>query len=139
MLKDPSLRNIIKQIDFLKDVDDNHIDKIIGELIEVSFEPNEFILKEGRQGGSFFFLMDGTVSIWHSEDESELTKIATIEAPSYFGELALLHEKNRNATIKTETAVSACMLCKEAFKELIMKNEKIKNDLSKYSKSRLQK
>ncbi len=134
---DSSLEKVLKQIDFLAETSESYLNKITRELIEVSFEPGEYILKEGRQGGSFFFLLEGTISIWTTDIDGELQKIATVEAPSYFGELALLHEQNRNASIKTETRVQASMLCKEAFKDLILGNPKIKNNLIKFSTQRL--
>lgn len=136
--EDNSLTSILRKIDFLADADDACINKIVKELIEVSFEADECILKEGRQGGSFFFLLEGSVSIWSGEC-GETKKIAMIEAPSYFGELALLHGKNRNATIKTESQVNASMLCREAFKELILGNPKLKKNLIKFSEQRLKK
>ncbi len=128
--------NTLKNLDFLKDTDDAYIKKLTKELMEVSFEANECILKEGRRGGSFFFLLKGTISIWISLDNGDLIKIAQLSAPAYFGELALIHDLNRTATIKTETEVKACSLSKEAFKELILSNDDIREKLIKYTSER---
>lgn len=132
---------LIKKIDFLKGLDDEHISKIIRESIEISFEPNEYILKEGRKGGYFFFLLEGTVSIWENDEKGELKLIATLAAPSYFGELALIYGTKRTATVKTDTRVKAYSLSQESFNELILSNERVKENLleSIHSSGRLRK
>ena len=131
----------IKQIDFLKGLDDEHIIKILREVIEISFEPDEYILKEGRKGGYFFFLLEGVVSIWEKDEKDELQQITTLAAPSYFGELALIYGTKRTATIKTDTKVKACSLSQESFNDLILSNDRIKENLleSIHSSGRLKK
>ena len=120
---------LIKQIDFLKGLGDEHITKIIRESIEISFEPNEYILKEGRKGGYFFFLLEGTVSIWENDEKGELQLLTNLTAPSYFGELALIYGTKRTATVKTDTKVKACSLSQESFNELILSNSRVKENL----------
>ena len=121
----------IKKMDFLKDSNDEILNKIAQEVIEIEFDKNEYILKEGRKGVYFFFLIDGTISILEKDKNDELQQIASLTAPSYFGELALIYGTKRSATIKTETKVKAYSLSKESFDELILKNDKIKENLLK--------
>jgi putative peptide zinc metalloprotease protein len=88
------------------------------ELLErggwVSFAPGERIMREGDFGDSFYAISSGQVDI--VKDERLVT---TIGRGSYFGEVALLMEVPRTATVIARTAVRAFRLDREGFDRLV--------------------
>ena len=88
------------------------------ELLErggwVSFAPGERIMREGDVGDSFYAISSGQVDI--VKDERLVT---TIGRGSYFGEVALLMEVPRTATVIARTPVRAFRLDREGFDRLV--------------------
>lgn len=88
------------------------------ELLErggwVSFAPGERIMREGDFGDSFYAISSGQVDI--VKDERLVT---TIGRGSYFGEVALLMEVPRTATVIARTPVRAFRLDREGFDSLV--------------------
>jgi putative peptide zinc metalloprotease protein len=88
------------------------------ELLErggwVSFAPGERIMREGDFGDSFYAISSGQVDI--VKDERLVT---TIGRGSYFGEVALLMEVPRTATVIARTPVRAFRLDREGFDRLV--------------------
>jgi CRP-like cAMP-binding protein/Zn-dependent protease len=88
------------------------------ELLEggawVSFAPGEQIMREGDVGDSFYALSSGQVDIVKDE-----RLVNTIGRGSYFGEVALLMEVPRTATVTARTPVRAFRLEREGFDRLV--------------------
>jgi CRP-like cAMP-binding protein/Zn-dependent protease len=88
------------------------------ELLEggawVSFAPGEQIMREGDVGDSFYALSSGQVDIVKDE-----RLVNTIGRGSYFGEVALLMEVPRTATVTARTPVRAFRLGREGFDRLV--------------------
>jgi CRP-like cAMP-binding protein/Zn-dependent protease len=88
------------------------------ELLEggawVSFAPGQQIMREGDVGDSFYALSSGQVDIVKDE-----RLVNTIGRGSYFGEVALLMEVPRTATVTARTPVRAFRLDREGFDRLV--------------------
>jgi CRP-like cAMP-binding protein/Zn-dependent protease len=88
------------------------------ELLErgewVSFSPGEQIMREGDVGDSFYALSSGQVDIFKGE-----RLVNTIGRGSYFGEVALLMEVPRTATVVARTPVRAFRLDSDGFDRLV--------------------
>ena len=80
----------------------------------MSFAPGEQIMREGDVGDSFYAISSGQVDI--VKDERLVT---TIGRGSYFGEVALLMEVPRTATVTARTPVRAFRLDREGFDHLV--------------------
>jgi CRP-like cAMP-binding protein/Zn-dependent protease len=80
----------------------------------ISFSPGEEIMREGDVGDSFYAISSGQVDIVKGE-----RLVTTIGRGSYFGEVALLMEVPRTATVMARTAVRAFRLEREGFDRLV--------------------
>ena len=82
------------------------------EVAEVAAIADEFDFREGRQlttentdGHEFVVVIDGTAEVFRDG-----TKVDTIGAGEWFGEVALLNGTRRNATVVAKTAVHALVI-----------------------------
>jgi putative ABC transport system ATP-binding protein len=68
------------------------------------FEPGQDIVRAGDPVGEhskFYLIRQGTVEVWRPEgDGGELQKVAELGRGRYFGEVALLMDRPRNATVR---------------------------------------
>ncbi len=80
----------------------------------VSWGPGEVVFQEGDPGASLFVLTAGEVDVLNRHGGEEKV-IATLAAPSAFGEMALVDREARSATVRARTAAEALELTAEAF------------------------
>ena len=82
------------------------------DLVEMS--AGTTVIREGDRGREFFAIADGEVEISQGG-----TTVATEYAGDFFGEIALLHDVPRTATVKAKTPLRLYVLTAPAFRGLL--------------------
>jgi len=62
------------------------------------FEPGQTIVKQGEPGDEFYIIVDGSAIVTQNIDNTEV-KVGELEKSDYFGEIALLLDRPRAATV----------------------------------------
>lgn len=96
-----------------------HMDEYSRLRLADAFETREFkagevIVKEGDKGDSFFVIEDGTAVVTKNG-----TEVNQLTAGNYFGELAIIFESPRAATVTATSTLRAAMLDADAFNRLM--------------------
>ncbi len=84
---------------------------------ELDFGSGKTLIQEGSPGREFFVLVDGTVEI-----RRKGRKIDTAGPGDFFGEMALLTDQPRNATVTTTSDVDALIVTARNFRGLVENN-----------------
>jgi len=92
--------------------------KIADALETTSYQAGEIIIKEGDIGDRFFLLEEGEAKAFIGSVENG-DAVKTYKLGDYFGELALLDDKPRAASIVASTSAKAAWLGKEGFRRLL--------------------
>jgi CRP/FNR family transcriptional regulator, cyclic AMP receptor protein len=92
-----------------------------GELRELALVADELDLKEGRTlvregrpGREFFVLVDGTVRV-----SREGRKLAELGAGEWFGEIALLTNTPRTATVTSTSPLRVLVITDRSFRNVV--------------------
>jgi hypothetical protein len=86
-------------------------------LFEIEqFKANWTIFRQGDVGQCAYFIRDGEIEVIREEDGAVL---ATRGKGEYFGEMALISNSPRTATVRTITPVELAVLGKENFLEMM--------------------
>mmetsp|Transcript_32194 Transcript_32194/g.68485 ORF Transcript_32194/g.68485 Transcript_32194/m.68485 type:complete len:873 (-) Transcript_32194:64-2682(-) len=98
-------------------------------LLETTFFNNEYIIRQGEHGQSFFILYEGIVAV---EDKGRqvalLHGIPKVGKHEFFGDKALLHDEPRNASIKcVSEKATVLVLDRSVFLHVLHKDAE-KND-----------
>ncbi|VEV59156.1 CAMP-dependent protein kinase regulatory subunit, putative [Plasmodium vinckei vinckei] len=112
--------DILKQVTVLKDMDPYERSKVADCLKSKTFNTGDIIIYEGEHGDTFYILIDGKATALKSGQV-----IKTYTKGDYFGELALLRNQPRAATIKAESTCQVVYLERKGFKRLLGPIEKI--------------
>jgi NADH dehydrogenase len=81
------------------------------------FEPGDVIFQQGDLGDSVYVIEEGECEVLHEQnDEQEL--LATLNRGECFGEMALLSDRTRNATIRARNATNVLIIPKADFNKL---------------------
>jgi len=76
------------------------------------YSAGETIFRQGDPGDCAYFIRKGKVSV---VDEETSSNVRTLAAGEYFGEIALVTNQPRTATIRTQSSVEVVVLGKENF------------------------
>jgi NADH:ubiquinone reductase (H+-translocating) len=81
------------------------------------FEPGDVIFQQGDLGDSVYVIEEGECEVLHEQnDEQKL--VATLNRGECFGEMALLSDRSRNATIRARYPTNVLIIPKADFNKL---------------------
>lgn len=86
------------------------LEHLAGRLVPLRLEAGSVVVREGDAGDRFYIVAEGTVEV--SEGGR---KISELEAGGYFGEIALLRDLPRTATVTASTPVVLYALDRDDF------------------------
>jgi CRP-like cAMP-binding protein len=106
------------------------------KLSEKEFVKGDYMVRQGELGDYFYVLKKGEADVI-LEDEQK--KVATLKEGDFFGEIALLVGVERTASVIAMSDVSAIIMNKRGFNELLKENPTVAANLSKTLVLRLSK
>lgn len=107
-------------------------------LEAVSFEAGMAIVREGDLGNEFFIVIDGTADVTQNS-AGNIKKVGQLGPSDYFGELALILDRPRAATVTAKTYIRCVKLDRSRFERVmgpamdILKRTEYYKEYIKYS------
>jgi len=87
-------------------------------VVPMRFGAGESIVREGELSGRFYIITAGEVEVLQHVDGGE-RPIRRLHAGDYFGELALLGDRRRTATVRAVTDTSVLSIARQDFTALV--------------------
>jgi len=103
-----------------------------------TYTPGQIIFREGDEGDSAYFIHSGEVEVIRQEDGDEKV-IAKLAKGEYFGEMALLSNRPRNATVRAASNLRLAVLGKKNFLNMLSAMPSAEEDILKTMKDRTMK
>lgn len=110
----------------------------IMSMIQKSFKKGEVIVKEGDTGKSFFFILEGSASVYGGFGKSNQLKIGDIEAGEFFGEMAILEAYPRSATVVAKDGTRVVEIPGNEMKSFFEENPDMIFELMRHLAARIQ-
>ncbi|KAJ1505599.1 hypothetical protein HMI56_001035 [Coelomomyces lativittatus] len=95
-------------------------EKLLRCLQYCCYKPGCIIIKQGHEPKSFYFILSGTAQVYRTENNVQLT-LSELQPGDSFGEVALLKNTRRSASVICKTMVEAFSVDKEDFHEVLKK------------------
>jgi len=123
--------SFLEEVTLLSSLKPYERSKIADALETQKYSPGQTIIREGDPGESFFILESGEAAVYKEADKGNI--LTTYKKGDYFGELALLNDKPRAASVVAQGEVKVATLGKDGFQRLLGPVESImrRNDPSK--------
>ncbi|OHT07230.1 cAMP-dependent protein kinase type I-beta regulatory subunit [Tritrichomonas foetus] len=119
-LKRQRYKQLLKNVSFLKVLQEYEILLVADALQSYTAKPDEVIVRQGDNGDEFFIIMNGECRILKKDEKTgEDKEIGTLKQGSYFGEVALLRNTPRTATIQAVGEVKLIKLDRKSFHRLL--------------------
>lgn len=94
------------------------LEHLAGRLVPLRLDPGTVIVREGDAGDRFYIVAEGVVEV--SENGRPISEL---EAGGYFGEIALIRDVARTATVTAKTPVVLYALDREDFLAAVTSHE----------------
>jgi len=107
-----------RRLNIFRTMTDEVLDDLEGSLTSISFDPNHVILHQGDPGDHMYLLEEGTVLVTH-KDPGRRTFRAFLRAPAVFGEMALVTDAPRSASVTAIEPTRCLRLEREDFARLV--------------------
>ena len=111
--KDAKLE-LLRQVPLFAGCSKRELGEIATLADELSLPAGKTLIEEGRQGHEFFVLVDGEVDV-----RRKGRKVTSMGGGSFFGEMALVSSRPRNATVTASTPVRVLVVHEQAFRRLL--------------------
>jgi CRP/FNR family transcriptional regulator, cyclic AMP receptor protein len=113
----PAPEDLIRQVPLFSDLDKRELQGLASTMKERKFDPGDTVATEGSTGIGFFIIDEGeaTVSV-HGQD------VNTLKHGDYFGEVALIDDGARTATITAKTPLKCYGITSWEFRPLVEQN-----------------
>ncbi|MBF0290665.1 MAG: cyclic nucleotide-binding domain-containing protein [Nitrospinae bacterium] len=108
LAKDPLFESIPKSF----------IDELAAKAELVSFKKDDVVFHQGDPADSFYLMRYGSVKV-ERQIEGKQMVLANLEEGSHFGEMALLSDERRMATVSATTMVEMIKISSAGFKALL--------------------
>ncbi|KAL9549120.1 hypothetical protein MBANPS3_005365 [Mucor bainieri] len=109
----------LKGVPLFQSLELSEIHKIADALEPVSFRDNDIVLKQGDVGQDFYLIERGTALFYKTDEHGRQQLVNEMKQGDYFGELALLTDKPRAATVVAKGDLKCVTLGKAAFTRLL--------------------
>jgi len=115
----------LKSIPFLSELAEEKLFELAALAKKNSFPKHAFIISEGDESNSLYILLSGRVRVFSSDEQGKEVTLLTQTSISYFGELALLSEEPRSASIVTLEKSYCAIIAQTDFKRWLLNHPEV--------------
>ena len=130
------MNELIRKIDFFSGLDDKILNKISDACIVRQFTKGETIVRQGEMGLGLYIIARGRVKV-DREQGGARTQVAELGPEQFFGDMALLDNKPRSATVTGTEDAECLLLTRDSFVKLMNKYPDIPIRMAKVLAERL--
>ncbi|KAL8566272.1 hypothetical protein ACOMHN_056844 [Nucella lapillus] len=128
-------RSLVASVPFFTNADPSFVTEVVSKLRFEVYQPGDYIIKEGTLGTQMYFIQEGIVDIITSDGE-----VATsLSDGSYFGEICLLTNARRVASVRAETYVNLYSLSVDHFNDVLERYPLMRRTMESVAAERLTK
>jgi len=104
---EPKPEELLAKVPFFQKVASEEFQRVVDALVPRTVLPGEIIVRQGEKGTSLFLMARGVVAVIMAEPGRQPKRVASLHAGEFFGEMALLTQEPRSATVQ---AITGCQL-----------------------------
>jgi CRP/FNR family transcriptional regulator, cyclic AMP receptor protein len=110
----------LKKIPLLSNLPTDALLALADKAKSAKFPKQATIIMEGDETSSLYIILSGKVRVFSSDDKSKEVTLLIQEPGSYFGEIALLSDEPRSASVVTLESTVCAMISKSDFINWLM-------------------
>jgi len=107
---DAEILSLLRAIPFFAPLPAPALERVMADLVRSEAEPGTLVIREGDRGDRFYVIVEGEVSVTRGG-----TQVQDVGPGGYVGEIALLRDVPRTASVTAKTHVDLLALEREPF------------------------
>ncbi len=115
----------LQSIPMLQSLDDDTLKTLADIFITERCPAGRDVFREGDPGDKFYIIARGTLTVWVNATEDGEKQIRTLDDGDHFGEIALIEDTARTATVRTSTDCIFLTLARDPFLKLLHREPKL--------------
>ncbi|OIO10105.1 MAG: hypothetical protein AUJ52_05055 [Elusimicrobia bacterium CG1_02_63_36] len=134
VLESMPVRDVLEQLgslELFRSLPPEEIHALVGEVEPVSFPAGQVLMREGEAPEALYLVMDGQLRV-----ERGAAVVARLDRGGVAGEMALLGDGTRTASVVAETAASALRVLKEGFDRVVVTSPNLRRVLEEIAEGR---
>ncbi|KAK9305976.1 hypothetical protein QLX08_003209 [Tetragonisca angustula] len=117
------LGDSVKHILLFRALDEEQMADVLDAMFEKSVQSGDFIIRQGDDGDNFYVIERGKFEVYVKDQDSGVeSMIHTYDNRGAFGELALLYNMPRAASIKAITPGTLWAMDRQTFRRILLKS-----------------
>lgn len=116
------LANMMRKVEFFTPLTVGQLEKVLPSIFLLSYDAGETVFSQGQKGDAFYIIYQGSVEIRLRQWLLLSKKVATLKAGDFLGEIALISDEPRTATIVCAEPTQLFTLIADDFKFVLNEN-----------------
>lgn len=108
---------MLEEVPLFRGLSPDALAKIESRCVPRNYPRNAVVISEGDEATSMYIILSGSVKVYHTDADGKETILNTQGPGQHFGELALVDESPRSASVITVEPSRLLVLSKTAFRE----------------------
>ncbi len=113
--------HFLKSVPLLAGLDPYDLSAMADSLVAVTYADGEYVIKQGEQGDAFFLVLAGRGAAIVCDDDAPggQKEVLQYSEGMYFGELALLRDEPRKASVVARGELRVARMEVDAFRRIL--------------------
>lgn len=120
----------------ITDLPVQRVERFVVSLQSTDVKAGDTIVRQGAPADKFFIVVEGEAEVWQDEDGQE-QRIASLKAGQLYGEVGIMRDQPRSATVRAITDVQLLALERDGFRDLVAQAMEITPDFDQIIRARL--
>ena len=127
----------LSKVEILSTLDSFERLQVADALEAVKFHQGDVIIRQGEKGDNFYIIVEGVAKVTQNKGQADVDQaidVGTLTTGNYFGEISLLLDRPRAATVIAQSSLKCVKLDRERFERVLGPlKEILKRNIQKYS------
>jgi HEAT repeat protein len=128
---------LLRKIPLFSRLNLDQLEAINREMSESHYLRGEVVVREGEPGGELYLLLDGQIRAVTDYGTPDEVTLNVQDAPNHFGEMAILDDRPRSATVVVTAEARLLSLSGESFRDLMLQMPEISFEVCRNLSSRV--
>lgn len=115
----------LRSVTLFERLDDHDLKKIVEAAVVRSFPKNSIVITEGDTSNSLYLILSGEIKVFVSDEEGKTNTINQLGPGNYFGELSLIDDEPRSASVATMSACKMSIVSRTVIFDYVESNPKV--------------
>lgn len=117
------ITSFLRAVPLFRGLNNHQLEHLAKRMVEREYTSGQTIVSQGQGGEGIFIITEGSVTVQHENASGEKTEVNLFKPTDFFGELALLDDGPRTASVIALEASKCFVLTRWDFLTVLREND----------------